>query len=298
MSEEDNRQDSSSESPASETTEPSRDSVSSSTFTPSEGQPSAPSHGHSHPWRWPITLMVFGILAFGAYWITVNETTSIFKSGAKQATRIKDSVVQAADSFESQNIAQSFLSQLPAKIEHGGDQLEIASFEAVESFRSESRRKVAWDVIDLGTTVSEIRVPVTFRYHVLLSDDWKLEVHNNICFVLAPEIRPTQPPAIHTDRMETFSTRGWARFDSDESMDQLVRTITPTVMEYAGDEKHKALVKDTARKGVATFVRNWLLDQQFWNTNAISRIIVTFNDEETLEFHPSDLKEKSEVQRL
>ena len=252
-------------------------------------------HSISHPWRRPITLMIFGFLAFGAYWITISETTSLFKTGSKKAEKIKDSVVKAADTFESQNIAQSFLSQLPGKIEHGGDQLEIASFQAVESFRSESRRKVAWDVIDLGTTVSEIRVPVTFRYHVLLSDDWNLEVHNNICFVSAPKIRPTQPPAIHTDRMETFSSRGWARFDSVASMDQLVRTITPTIKEYAGDEKHKALVKDSARKGIAKFVRNWLLDQQIWNTNAISRIVVTFNDEETLEFDPSDLKEKPEV---
>lgn len=248
------------------------------------------SHPH-HPWRWPVTLMVLAMLAFAGYWITIKETTSIFKGGAKKASEVGDMLSGAADTFNTQQISQSFLSQLPTKIEQGGDQLEVANYEAVESFRSESQRKLAWDKIDLGTTVSEVRVPVTYRYHVLLSDKWNLEVHDNICFVTAPRIRPTQPPAIHTHRMEKFASRGWLRFDSMESMEQLQRTITPTVISYAADDKHIALIKDSARKGIAGFVKNWLLDQDYWNTNSITRIIVSFDGEETSDFQPGQLIE-------
>jgi hypothetical protein len=240
----------------------------------------AVSHAHRiSPWRWPLTFMVLGFLAFAAYWITVSETTSLFKSGKSKIRDISEKASIAAGTFSSSQISQSFLSQLPARIEEGGNHLEVANFESVETFRSESQKRIAWDYVDLGTSVAEIRVPVTYRYHIQLEDDWQMTVHDNVCFVTAPKLRPTQPPAIHTHRMEKFTARGLLRFDSNEGISELTRSITPTVRMYAGDSQHIALVKDSARKGVARFVQKWLLDNGYWATNRVNRIIVAFPDE-------------------
>lgn len=242
-----------------------------------------------NPWRWPVAFMFLGLLAFAAYLVTINKASGLLGFGSNQADKIKESISQAAETFATEQISQTFLSQLPNRISQGGDKLEVASYQSVESFRSESQKRIAWDFIDLGTTVMEVRAPVTYRYHVLLSDEWNLEIHNNICFVTAPKIRATLPPAIHTDGMEKYSSRGWGRFDSKESMEALQRSMTPTVMEFAGDKKHISLVKDTARKGIAIFVRNWLLDQEYWDTNKINKIIVSFNDEITSESDSTNL---------
>ncbi|MCD8533676.1 MAG: hypothetical protein LR011_02355 [Verrucomicrobia bacterium] len=236
---------------------------------------------HSSPWRWPVTFMVLGLIGLVAYWITISQTVSIFKGGRNKVSEVSEQVGKALDTFSSAHISQSFLTQLPSRISAGGNQLEVASFESTESFRSESSKRIAWDYLDLGTTVAEVRVPVTYRYHVQLEDTWKLDVKDSICVVTAPRIRPTQPPAIHTHRIEKFSSRGWLRFDSQDALDELMRIITPTVRMYAGDDQHVALIKDTARKSIARFVQKWLLDNNYWSTNMVNTIIVSFPDEIT-----------------
>lgn len=246
---------------------------------------------HSSPWRWPVTFMVLGLIGLAAYWITVSQTMSLFKGGRNKVSEVSEQVGKALDTFSSAQISQSFLTQLPTRISAGGNQLEVASFESTESFRSESSKRIAWDYLNLGTTVAEVRVPVTYRYHVQLEDTWKLDVKDSVCVVTAPRIRPTQPPAIHTHRIEKFSSRGWLRFDSQDALDELMRTITPTVRMYAGDNQHIALIKDTARKSIARFVQKWLLDNNYWSTNMVNTIIVSFPDEITEDTH---LIEKSE----
>lgn len=254
--------------------------------------PSTPIAPVSHPWRWPVTFMVLGILGLIAYWITINQTTRAIKSGADAVGNIGEKAAEALSEFSTTTISQTFMSQLPVRIEEGGTQLEVASFNSVESFRSESHQFALWDYVDLGTTTSEVRVPVTYRYHIVLDDRWEMSINDDVCFVTAPELRPTQPPAIHTDKMEKHSSRGWLRFDSKESLEELTRSITPTVRIYAGDDKHIALVKDTARKGIANFVRKWLLENGHWGTNQVNRIVVAFPDEVTTE--PGILIESAE----
>ena len=105
--------------------------------------------------------------------------------------------------------------------------LELAKVTATETFRSEDERTYGfkWFEVDAGTTITEIRVPVTYRYHLRMRDAWQLSVTNNVCIVHAPEIRPSQPPAIHTDKMEKSSDEGWARFNAEEQMAKLDENI-------------------------------------------------------------------------
>jgi len=120
----------------------------------------------------------------------------------------------------------------------------------------------------LGETVTEIRAGVTYRYYVSFNDPWDIDVSDHTCMVKAPALRPSLPPAIHTDTMEKRIERGWFRFDAERQMADLEKAITPTLVEYASDPRHLNLVRETARKTVAEFVRRWLLKEDHWRARS------------------------------
>jgi hypothetical protein len=147
---------------------------------------------------------------------------------------------------------------------------------------------VLFDLVSLGSTVSEIRVPVTYRYHLRLQDPWHLEVleSRQECLVHAPRIRATLPPAIHTDAMEKLSRSGWLRFDASQQMEALERSITPTLRERAEHPDHVDLVRERCRRRVAELVRGFLLREDHWRLDRFRAIRVVFADETETEWAP------------
>ena len=73
--------------------------------------------------------------------------------------------------------------------------------------RTADERRILWDRFSLGETVSEIRVPVTYRYHLRLADAWEIEISDQTCIVHAPRIRASQPPASHSSAAVASSQR-------------------------------------------------------------------------------------------
>ena len=126
-------------------------------------------------------------------------------------------------------------------------------------------------MLSLGTTVSEIQVPVTYRYHVRLDGEWRLEIDEHTCRVIAPSIQPTLPPAIHTEGLEKRSEEGWLRFDGEEQLDTLQQSITPRLRQMAGDPRHVDAVRDASRQTIAEFIRGWLLAEDHWGGDRFRR---------------------------
>ena len=187
-----------------------------------------------------------------------------------------------AEKFRRQHITETFLSALPTLTRIPGGALDLATATSTETIRREDERTIAWDTIYLGKTVSEISVPVTYRFHLILRDPWKLDVVGNTCIVHAPAIRPSLPPAIHTDKILKRSEAGWARFDAREQMAELERSLTPRLARTAGDSRRLALVREECRKTVAEFVRDWLLREDHWRKDRFNTIKVVFSDEPEL----------------
>lgn len=177
------------------------------------------------------------------------------------------------------DVTHSFTSSIPEVSRERGGILEVATASVPEVFTRSDERYTAWGWLYLGESVSEIRAPVTYRYHVKLSGDWDVRISGKICRVIAPPLEPSLPPALHTDRMEKRTERGWARFDTGSQLDELERDITPTVSRYASDPLHIALVRHEARKTVGEFVRTWLLNQQDWQDDDFHIVDVKFRDE-------------------
>jgi hypothetical protein len=182
--------------------------------------------------------------------------------------------------FLSQHITQTFREEYIKVTPTQGDILEVATLEMTETITSYDMKSAFGNLLYLGTTVSEVKVPTVYRYHLRLTDDWKLSVKDGVCTVLAPSIRPSQPPAIRTDGMERKSEAGWLRFNSKDHLEQLEKSLTPTLEKRAGTPHRINQVREGSRKAVAEFVRTWLLKEGQWKQDGISAIVVRFPDEE------------------
>ena len=234
---------------------------------------------HRGSYRWPLTILGLGLIALVGYVFTIQLGERAIEKAADGGTRFVEKMGEAAEKFTTGTVRQSFVAHLPEVSSTGGGKLQLASLKSVETFRDEHVKTIAWDYISLGTTVAEIQVPVTYRYQLDLSEDWKIDVSGNTCIVHAPRIRPELPPAIHTDGMLKRSSEGWLRFDGEDRMSELERKLTPTLEIYARDVRRIGIVREEARKTVAKFIRDWLLQEDFWRTDRFSSIKVVFADE-------------------
>ena len=225
--------------------------------------------GHA-AWRWPVVIVLIAALGLGAFVYVISTLI-----------RTPERLVESAAKFRQGNITETFAASLPKLETERGGLLELSKVTATETFRSkdELTYDFRWFEVDVGTTTTEIRVPVTYRYHLRMRDAWQLSVTNNVCIVHAPEIRPSQPPAIHTDRMEKSSDEGWARFNAEEQMTQLEKTITPTIRKYASDEQHLDVIRENCRKTVSEFIEDWLLREGQWGEDRLRVVKVYFSGE-------------------
>ena len=229
--------------------------------------------------RWPLAIVAVVLVVLVAYVLTLRSAERAASGAGQLARDAGQRLGSIAEKFQSGTITETFIAALPEITSAGHGNLELATSKVTETLRRSTERRILWDRISLGETVSEIRVPVTYRYHVQLGAEWSLEVSGRTCIVEAPPLLPTLPPAIHTDGIEKRTTAGWLRFDSAEQMLDLERSLTPTLERYAADRRHMAAAREQSRKTVALFVRDWLLRESHWREDRFSAIQVRFADE-------------------
>jgi len=157
-----------------------------------------------------------------------------------------------------------------------GDVLDVAILDTNDTITRRDSRTLFDYFIDLGTTVSEIKVKVTYRYHILLSDEWSVSLSEDDLVVVAPRIRATLPPAIHTDQMEKRSDAGWLRFNARENLETLERSLTPTLSNLALTPAKMMLVKESSRSAIEKFVRSWVLSRKEWEAHRTRELKVYF----------------------
>ncbi len=232
-------------------------------------------------WRWPSVIVVVAALVLVAFIYFIKTPERLVETAGKGALEVAKVLDDAVAKFRQGNITETFVASLPNLETERGGLLELAKATATETFRSEDERTydLKWFEFHAGTTITEIRVPVTYRYHLRMRDSWRLDVTNNVCIVHAPAIRPSQPPAIHTDRMEKSSNEGWARFNADEQMAKLEKAITPTLRKFAGDGQHLDVVRENCRKTVSEFIEDWLLHEGQWGDGQFRVVKVYFPGE-------------------
>jgi len=176
--------------------------------------------------------------------------------------------------FTAANLTDRFISAIPELTQELNLELATATFN--ETFTRKSDLTTCWGLVDLGTSIVQVQVPVTYRYHLCLRDPWHLELRERRLVVHAPGIRPSLPPAIHTDQLQCLTVRGWGRGSTSAMLTELQQSLTPTLNQYAGDTRHQALVRPQCRASVAEFVQLWLERE---GQAHITDIRVVFSDE-------------------
>lgn len=158
-----------------------------------------------------------------------------------------------------------------------GGLLEVATVRALERFTREDSRDF-WG-IDLGTTVSQIQVPVTYRFHIEMAREWPIEVRGFTAIARAPAVKPSLPVAFDTTLMEKYTRAGWARFNKEENLEALQRSMTPTLAARASGDAYRGLAEEAARKTIAEFITLWLLKETDWKRDPGHKVVVLFPGE-------------------
>lgn len=158
-----------------------------------------------------------------------------------------------------------------------GGALEIATVKADERF-TRNDPKVLWGV-DLGKTISQIQVTVTYRYHIEMAKEWPMTIQGKTCIIRAGPVMPALPVALDTTTMKKYTANGWARFNKNQNLASLERTLTPELQTRAQSNRYRQLATDAGRKTVAEFVTNWLLKEQSWKRDPEYQVLVVFPGE-------------------
>jgi hypothetical protein len=230
--------------------------------------------------KWPVALVALALIGYLSVDRAGDAAERSVQAPAETVAAAAKAVEDVAARFKTGTITTTFTAALPRLVPDGGPTLELAVLEATEVLRRTDERRVLFELVPLGATVSEIRIPTVYRYHVRLADPWRIDTMDRACVVHAPEIRPTLPPAIRTDRMERMSNRGWLRLDAQDQMDALESEITPYVSERAAARDTIDLVRDRSRRRIAELVRTWLLREDQWRDDRFTSVTVIFPDEE------------------
>lgn len=162
-------------------------------------------------------------------------------------------------------------------IRTSGGLLEVTTIKSSEAFGVSKHHTVLG--IPVGATVSRIRVPATFRYHVELAREWKILLRDKTFVVIAPMVKPSLPVAIDTARLEKESSGVWSVLTGNPQLDQLQRSITQQLGVRAASPSYVQFQREEARKTVKEFVAKWLVTQQEWKATSGYPIKVYFADE-------------------
>ena len=136
----------------------------------------------------------------------------------------------------------------------------------------------------LGTSTADARVSATAYYYVPLLGSgavWKIETREKdgvrVCVVHAPPLRVLTPINIDTRTLEIKARAGALRTNHQEMTEAAIADITPRLNREALDQAPN--VRNAARKKIAAFVKNWLINSSSWGGQKLNAIQVVFPDE-------------------
>ncbi len=202
-------------------------------------------------------------------------TALAFFVGATVREMFTDPAGIVRNFFKQRTVVDGSQVLLEIKRTHG-DNLEVASpTTTMEIVRTTDTKSLG--PLYLGTTVTEVRVPTTYRFHIKLSEIKDAKMDGNVLTITVPRPIPALP-AIDTSRMEKRSDSGWARFNQGTQLSDTERSVTPELVKRA--EKQVEVVREVARKDAEEFVQKWIVNNNPAYRDQIKAIKVIFPDED------------------
>ena len=156
------------------------------------------------------------------------------------------------------SIEQRFIEELIAVKSNAGDVLEVGTLNSAASLSQEE--KIDFTLlpavnIPFNTKVS-IRVPVTYRFHILLSEKWRIQERGDSILVTAPSIHASQPPAPDMSAAQLITDGSIYPGLTAEAQKRLQELITPNLKLNAAKYANSEVVRDSSRKSVEKFLQS------------------------------------------
>lgn len=174
------------------------------------------------------------------------------------------------------SVTHSALDQIEVMRTNGG-LLQVSTIRSPELFQATQDHTIFG--VHVGKTISQIRVPATFHYHVELAPEWKITVRDKTFIVIAPRVKPTLPVAIDTAKLEKLTSGTWSLLTGQSELDQLQKSITQSLAQKAVTPVFIQLQREAARKTVTEFVTKWVLEQRGGQPATGHTVRVFFADE-------------------
>ncbi len=223
------------------------------------------------PWFWLAVCVIVGAVAAPLLVLHLIE---------KKIAAAGESIKELAEVFKPEEVVKTFSTWQEAKTSgNAGNILEVATAVATETFTRQSHVELFGKKMPLGTTVSEISVPATYRYHIDLRGDWQMTISGQRLVVRAPSIRPSLPVAFDSAGIRKKSQAGWALWNAEENLAALESSISEELAKRAGQEEVLVKVREESRISVARFLQDWLLSRQSWSMGKFTEIVVLFPEE-------------------
>ena len=178
---------------------------------------------------------------------------------------------------DDQPVIRTVITDQPVVMRTQGGLLEVSTINSPERFEATKEHTILG--VNVGETVTHIRVPAVFRYHIELAPEWKILLRDKTFVVIAPAVKPSLPVAIDTAHLEAQSFGTWSIFTGHALLQQLQQTLTQALAEKANSATYIQFQRESARKTVTEFVAKWLITQSQWQAASAYPIHVFFADE-------------------
>ena len=158
-----------------------------------------------------------------------------------------------------------------------GGRLEVSTIHATEQFERSTNERLLG--LPIGKTVTRIRVPAVYRYHVDLGSDWRVLLKDRTFTVISPPVVPSLPVAIDTTQLQAEASGRWSFVTGAQRIANLQESITGALANKASSPVYVELQREVARQTLKEFVAQWLITQERWKGSAAYPIHVHFANE-------------------
>ena len=168
----------------------------------------------------------------------------------------------------------------PVVLKIKGGMLEVAYVSGTRAFPKSA------DPTILGKSISYCRekamwtVPYKITYRLKLGERWPLRYHNGTLFARVPELDPSLPVAIDTEKLAKGPEESCWFVPDMGTRDRALKSISPQLNTIAKSQNTKNFAREKSRQTVVEFLRTWAFNQkEYIGLRPDAKIVVIFAGE-------------------
>ena len=168
----------------------------------------------------------------------------------------------------------------PVVIRIKGGMLEVASVTGTRSFPKSTDPAILGQAISYCREKASWAAPYKITYRLRLGERWQLRYHDGSLIARVPELEPSLPVAFDSAKLRKGAEESCWFVPNQGTRDRALQSISPELEKLAKSPKTKNFARESARKTVVEFLRNWAFKQtDYGNLSPDAKIKVIFPGE-------------------